>query len=52
MNVFMLFQMKRALSVWLILCVIGSRLGAQFKAIIEYALSQRVPKPCSRKDSR
>lgn len=26
--------------------------GAQFKAIVEYAPSQRVPKPCSRKDSR
>lgn len=27
-------------------------LGAQFKAIVEYAPSQRVPKPNSKKDSR
>ncbi|GAY68051.1 hypothetical protein CUMW_261140 [Citrus unshiu] len=26
--------------------------GAQFKAVVEYAPSQRVPKPCSRNDSR
>ncbi|KAK3230062.1 hypothetical protein Dsin_001943 [Dipteronia sinensis] len=26
--------------------------GAQFKAIVEYAPSQRAPKPCSKKDSR
>ena len=32
--------------------LLGSRLGAQFKAIVEYAPSQRVPKPFSRKDSR
>ena len=29
-----------------------SRLGAQFKAVVDYAPSQRAPKPCSRKDSR
>ena len=29
-----------------------SRLVAQFKAVVGYAPSQRVPKPCSRKDSR
>ncbi|GAY61839.1 hypothetical protein CUMW_213150 [Citrus unshiu] len=27
-------------------------LNGHFKAIVEYAPSQRVPKPCSRKDSR
>lgn len=27
-------------------------LGAQFKAIVEYAPSQRVPKPCDKKDPR
>ena len=32
--------------------LLGSCLGAQFKAIVEYAPSQRVPKPCSREDSR
>ena len=32
--------------------LLGSRLGAQFKAIVEYAPSQRVPKPCSREGSR
>lgn len=26
--------------------------GSQFKTIVEYAPSQRVPKPCTRKDSR
>ena len=32
---------------WFSIC-----LGAQFKAIVEYAPSQRVPKPCDKKDPR
>lgn len=27
-------------------------LGAQYKVIVEYAPSQRVPKPCAKKDGR